>query len=113
MTPRMEAALELANKCWHKANSVHPEFVERYLGLAEQLLMRKPFVTGDEFRDHCRNNGLYLPLGLHSNVWVSGVLALRSMGWITPVRKVEPVKAHNHMPSVTLWRSEFFNQLEV
>ena len=112
MTPRMEQALAMADKCWQKANALHPEFVERYLQLAEQLLTQKPLVTGDEFKDHCRNNHLFRPIDLHSNVWVSGVRALHRMGWIAPVRKVEPVKSHNHMPSVTLWRSEFFDQPE-
>ena len=108
MTPRMEAALSLADKCWQKANTTNPEFVERYLELAEELLAQKPLVTGDEFREYCRDNRLFRPAGMHSNVWVSGVRALKNMGWISPVRKVEPVKAHNHMPSVTLWRSSIF-----
>ena len=106
---RMEAALELADKCWEKANRSNPEFVERFLELAEELLSMKPLVTGDEFREHCSNNKLFRPKELHPNVWVSGVRALKSLGWITPVQKVEPVKAHNHMPSVTQWRSEVFD----
>ena len=105
---RMEAALILADKCWEKANRSNPEFVERYLELAEELLATKPLVTGDEFRAHCQTNKLRRPVGLHPNVWVSGVRALKSLGWITPVQKVEPVKAHNHMPSVMQWRSEIF-----
>ncbi len=108
MSPRMEAALELADKCWEKANATNPEFVERYLELAETLLSMKPLVTGDEFREHCAKNLLFRPSNLHPNVWVSGVRALKSIGWITPVKKVEPVKAHNHMPTVTQWRSEVF-----
>lgn len=110
MSPRMEAALDLADKCWEKASNTNPEFVERYLTLAEELLIIKPQVTGDEFREHCANNHLFRPANLHPNVWVSGVRALKSLGWITPIQKVEPVKAHNHMPSVTLWRSEVFRE---
>jgi hypothetical protein len=49
----MEAALALADQCWGRANRVRPDFVERYLELAEQLLLTKPVVTGDEFREHC------------------------------------------------------------
>ena len=108
MSIRMELALELADKCWSKANNTNPEFVERYLELAEELLSSKPLVTGDEFREYCARSGLRRPKGLHPNVWVSGVRALKSLGWIHPVKKVEPVKAHNHMPSVTQWRSSFF-----
>ena len=108
MTTRMEAALELADKCWEKAYGAEPQFVERYLELAEQLLATKPLVTGDEFREYCSKNGLFRPKTLHPNVWVSGVRALKLLGWTTPVRKVEPVKSHNHMPSVTQWRSEIF-----
>jgi len=105
---RMDAALKLADKCWEKANKSNPEFVERYLELAEELLITKPLVTGDEFREYCRDNKLLRPAALHPNVWVSGVRVLKLLGWITPVQKVEPVKTHNHMPSVTQWRSEVF-----
>jgi len=35
---------------------------------------------------------------------------LQSLDWIRPIKKVEPVELHNHMPSVTLWRSEVFYQ---
>jgi len=45
-------------------------------------------------------------------VWVSGVRALQFLGWIYPMGKVEPTKAHNHMPSVTRWRSLLFLTLE-
>ncbi len=109
MSPRMENALFLADVCWSKANQTSPEFVENYLQLAEELLLTKPEVTGDEFRAYCAKNRLYRPKELHPNVWVSGVRALRSLGWISPLAKVEPVKNHNHMPSVTLWRSEVFH----
>jgi hypothetical protein len=105
---RMESAMELATKCWTKAISAEPAFVARYLELAEELLTTKPLVTGDEFREYCADNGLRRPSTLHPNVWVSGVRALNSLGWLTKVSKVEPVKGHNHMPTVTLWRSMLF-----
>lgn len=106
---RMDNALALADKCWEKAYATAPEFVERYLELAEELLAKKQLVTGDEFREYCYKNGLHRPPALHPNVWVSGVRSLhKGFGWIAPVSKVEPVKAHNHMPSVTLWRSMIF-----
>ena len=108
MSERMKNAMALAEQCWKKANDVEPEFVEEYLRLAEEYLGTKPAVQGDEFRTHCAANGLRRPLTLHPNVWVSGVKALRSIGWITPIKKVEPSKSHNHMPSVTLWRSEIY-----
>ena len=108
-TERMEEALALADKCWKKANAVAPEFVETYLELAEELLTLKPLVTGDEFREYCSKKGLRRPPTLHPNVWVSGVRALnKGFGWTEPVTKVEPVKSHNHMPSVTLWRSKLY-----
>ena len=106
---RMDNALALADKCWEKAYATAPEFVERYLELAEELLTKKQLVTGDEFREYCYKNGLHRPPALHPNVWVSGVRSLhKGFGWIAPVAKVEPVKAHNHMPSVTLWRSMIY-----
>lgn len=108
MSARMESAMAAADKCWGKAYAKEPEFVERYLALAEALLKRKFQVTGDEFREHCRNNLLFRPSTLHHNVWVSGVRALELMGWIVKVRKVEPVKMHNHMPTVTLWHSNLY-----
>jgi hypothetical protein len=108
-TERMEKALALADKCWEKAYAVAPEFVETYLELAEELLTFKPLVTGDEFREYCSKKGLRRPPTLHPNVWVSGVRVLnKGFGWTEPVTKVEPVKAHNHMPSVTLWRSKLY-----
>ena len=105
---RMERALILADKCWEKANNTAPEFVERYLELCEELLTTKPFVQGDEFREYCKLHKLYRDSKLHPNVWVSGVRALKALGWIQPIAKVLPTQAHNHMPSVTLWRSAVF-----
>jgi len=105
---RMERALILADKCWEKANNTAPEFVERYLELCEELLATKPFVQGDEFREYCKLHRLYRDSKLHPNVWVSGVRALKTLGWIQPIAKVLPTQAHNHMPSVTLWRSAVF-----
>ena len=110
MSERMEKALELADKCWGKANAVEPEFVERYFELAEKLLLTKPVVLGDEFRAHCRDNLLFRPSTLHPNVWVSGVRALQSLGWITTIYRVEPKQSHNHMPFVTAWHSTLFSQ---
>jgi hypothetical protein len=108
MISRMQHAIKLANLCWSKAAAVEPEFVEQYLALAEELLMHKSLVTGDEFRHFCASKGLRRPSTLHPNVWVSGVRALRSIGWIHPVTKVEPTRAHNHMPSVTQWVSMLY-----
>ena len=108
VSDRMAYAYELAHKCWNKAYSKSPEFVEKYLALAEQLLLSKPLVLGDEFREYCRANGLYRPATLHHNVWVSGVKALNSLGWIQPVGRVEPKQSHNHMPEVTVWKSVLF-----
>jgi hypothetical protein len=105
---RMENAMLLAETCWEKAMEQNPEFVERYLELAEELLTSKNQVTGDEFREYCASNGLGRPSNLHPNVWVSGVRALKTIGWISPMGKVEPVKMHNHMPTVTLWHSKLF-----
>lgn len=106
MHERMVNALELADKCWGKAYHTSPEFVKRYIELAEALLTERLVVTGDEFRAYCSQHGLYRHPYLHPNVWVSGVRFLhKGLGWITPIRKVEPVKMHNHMPSVTEWRS--------
>jgi hypothetical protein len=107
---RMEAALALADQCWGRANRTEPEFVEGYLELAEQLLLSKPAVTGDEFRDWCSEHGLHLPDSLHHNTWVSAVRAIQMVGWIEPICKIEPQKAHNHMPNVTLWRSCIFGE---
>lgn len=101
----MENALALADKCWAKANAVAPEFVEEYLACAEELLQHKPVVLGDEFREFCSNRKVHRPATLHPNVWVSGVGTLKKLGWIRSMGKVEPTKAHNHMPSVTQWQS--------
>jgi hypothetical protein len=112
MDSRMDNALALANQCWAKAIEAEPEFVEEYLACAEKLLMHKPIVLGDEFREFCAKSGVYRPKTLHPNVWVSGVRALKFLGWIHPMGKVEPTKAHNHMPSVTQWKSLLFLTIE-
>jgi hypothetical protein len=104
----MEHAIELAEGLWAKAYAAEPEFVEQYLRIAEALLLSKPEVAGDEFRERCAESGLRRPKTLHPNVWVSGVLALKRLGWIKQKAKVVPQKAHNHMPSVTLWTSMLF-----
>ena len=110
MSPRMESALQLADKCWKKANETEPAFVEEYLKLAEQLLTSKPIVLGDEFRNYCSKNKLFRPETLHPNVWVSGVRALKNIGWIHPIGKVEPTQSHNHMPVVTQWHSMIYGK---
>jgi hypothetical protein len=113
MTERMKQALILADKCWGKAYRASPEFVEQYLEIMQNLLLICPVVMGDEFRAKCENQGLKLPSNLHHNTWVSGARAMQQMGWISPVSKVEPVHSHNHMPSVTLWRSNIFGDKQV
>lgn len=110
VSDRMEKALELADKCWKKANDAAPDFVEKYLEQAEKLLLTKPYVRGEEFRAFCHQNKIARPIHIHPNVWVSGVKALATMGWIKAVKKVEPQQSHNHMPSVTLWQSQLFKQ---
>lgn len=105
---RMEDAIIASEKLWAKARAVSPEFVEAYLQHAEALLIRKPFVRGDEFREYCHRQGLIRPRKLHHNVWVSGPRALNKLGWTAPLSKVEPQASHNHMPSVTMWRSLIF-----
>ena len=109
MNERLDLALTLAQKCWSKACKKEPQFVEKYLTYAEQLLLTKPIVLGDEFRDYCKNNLLFLPITLHHNTWVSGVKALQMIGWVDPITKVEPVKMHNHMDMVTMWRSNLYD----
>jgi len=79
MTDRMENAIKLAEKCWGKAMTANPEFVERYLELAEELLLSKREVLGDEFRDYCRETMLFRPAKLHHNTWVSGVKTLNTL----------------------------------
>ncbi|MBC8158971.1 MAG: hypothetical protein H8E94_06540 [Alphaproteobacteria bacterium] len=105
MSERMAHAMELANRCFEKAVCTEPDFVERYFELAEQHLLTKPIVTGDEFRKVCKEKGLRRPGSLHHNVWVSGVRALQIIGWITKIDVVVPREQHNHMPTVTRYRS--------
>ena len=108
MDTRMESALALADKCWSKANRTSPEFVERYLELAEELLLSKPVVLGDEFREYCGKKLLFRPKELHPNVWVSGVRTLSTLGWIAHNGYTTPTKSHNHMPSVSVWKSMIY-----
>jgi hypothetical protein len=105
----MDYALQMAKKCWNRAYVKEPEFVEKYLELIEEYLLHRPFVSGDQLKDYCQQNKLYLPHTLHHNTWVSGVCAIQQIGWISPIAKVEPINTHNHMNDVTLWRSMIFN----
>jgi len=107
-TDRMTNALTLADKCWGKAVRTSPDFVHRYLELAEELLASKQQVLGDEFREYCSKKLLFRPAELHPNVWVSGVRALQSIGWIVHNGYTMPTKSHNHMPSVSVWRSTIY-----
>lgn len=89
--------------------TAHPEFIEQYLTLSRQLLLSKAFVQGDEFCAYCRAHGLELPPGVSHNVWVGLPRVLwKKYAWIEPRGKVEPQQMHNHMPTVTLWRSLIF-----
>ena len=108
MTARMEHAMMLANQCWEKMSMKHPEFVESYLEIAHDLLEGQYTVQGCDFRYACYRAGLYLPQGVHHNTWVSGVNALKALGWITQIGETEPAKAHNHMRTVGLYRSELY-----
>jgi hypothetical protein len=105
---RMTGALALADKCWGKASKLHPEFVQRYLEIAEKLLTTKQLVLGDEFKEYCGKNLLFRPPALHPNVWVSGVRTLQTLGWVAHNGYTTPTKSHNHMPSVSVWRSMIY-----
>lgn len=97
----------LAEKCIAFADT---DFREQYLEHVRELLTMKPEVTGDEFKAYCVKKGLRLPVGHHHNVWVSCVPALEKMGWIEFVKKVNPLQIHNHMESVSLWRSMLYDK---
>lgn len=105
---RLELAYAQAVLCWKAAAAKHPEFIRGYLESAEALLKKKRYVTGDMFRAHCEERGVFRPKALHHNVWVSGVTILKSVGWVHPDAKVEPRNNHNHMDKVTLWRSTIY-----
>lgn len=113
MNERMAQALILADKCWCKAYQAEPIFVEKYLEIMQNFLSMRPIVMGDEFRAQAELNGLRLPKTLHHNTWVSGARAMQQIGWTSPISKVEPMHSHNHMPSVTLWRSNIFGNDQV
>lgn len=102
---RMQRAMYLADECWEKAMNVSPDFVRGYLRVAEELLLCNPQVSGDQFKRACVERRVLLPEGLHPNTWVSGPRFLEKLGWMTRIEKVVPTAMHNHMPSVTLWRS--------
>lgn len=105
MSDRMKLAMQQADACWEKAMEISPEFVEAYFTVAENLLLCHNEVAGDQFRKACKERKVCLPKELHPNTWVSGPRVLEQLGWITKIRKVVPTALHNHMPSVTLWKS--------
>ena len=105
MSERMDRAMASGAGLWTKSVVLYPDFVASYLGFSEELLLSKAVVRGDEFRAYCGKRGLKLPEGLNHNVWVSGPKALEKLGWIEKIGIAEPTKMHNHMQTVTLWRS--------
>ena len=105
MSRRMEEALSKGASCWKRAMDTAPEFVEGYLLHAENLLLCHEVVRGEQFTKNARDHGLVLPERLHHNTWVYGPRFLEQVGWVTKIGKVIPLEMHNHMPVVTLWRS--------
>jgi hypothetical protein len=108
MSARLDNAMYMAASCWEKAMRISPIFVMRYLAIAEQELTFRKQVQGDFFCKNCKKLGLYLPPTLDSNTWASGVTRLEEIGWITALGKVVPTEMHNHMPLVTLWKSNIY-----
>lgn len=100
--------MHLADKCWRKANQREPWFVEQYLALMETHLLSNRYIRGDEPRRVALLNNLYRPESLHHNTWVSGVRALNLLGWIEKVDTVVPQERHNHMPTVSRWKSKIY-----
>jgi hypothetical protein len=106
MTPAgVEIGKAAGAHLWGKTEERAPEFAEGYLRHCRELLLGKTIVQGCEFREYCSRKGLVRPAILHHNVWVSGPRVLQKLGWIEPMGSVEPVHTHNHMRTVTLWRS--------
>tara|TARA_R110000772_G_scaffold21303_3_gene58713 strand:+ start:248 stop:610 length:363 start_codon:yes stop_codon:yes gene_type:complete len=108
MSERMAHAMHLAEKVWRKAVAEEPNFVRRYLEVSEKLLCEKQFVRGDEFKKACVLAKVTLPRTLHPNTWVSGPRCLQKSEWMRKYSDVTPEEAHNHMPSVSLWKSLLF-----
>ena len=110
MSARMDFAYERGNDLWRGAIVKEPYFVEDYLDFSEDLLLSKQEVRGDEFKEYCEQRGLSRPATLNHNVWVTGPRILVKLGWMEAMGRVEPELWHNHMRSVTLWRSLIFGK---
>lgn len=94
---------------WGSAWGSAPDFAEGYLSYCRELLLVRQVVQGSEFREYCARRGLIRPATLHHNIWVGGPRMLQKIGWVEPVGTVEPTHTHNHMRTVTLWRSLLFS----
>ena len=105
---RLDEAFDLASKCWNKACTTEPEFVRAYLEHSEKLLTAHEEITGDMCKDYCVYSGVAKPKSLHHNSWVSGVRALWLIGWIDPIGQDIPRNRHNHMNTVTRWKSNLY-----
>lgn len=110
MSERMDFAFGLGEDLWRGAIVKYPLFVEDYLDFGEDLLLSKREVRGDEFKAYCEKRGLIKPAALNHNVWVTGPRILTKLGWMEAIGRVEPELFHNHMRSVTLWRSLIFGK---
>jgi len=83
------------------------EWKQDYLLLCWVLLQQQQFVSGDDFKTFCKLRGLPDP-DTH-NRWVGMPVVLEKLGWVSPLGWVAPHRNHNHMPQVTLYRSNLFN----
>lgn len=81
-----------------------------YLLLAKILLKKQLYVSGDDIKAFCTARGLWKP-DTH-NRWVGMPTVLETNGWLTPLVKVKPHRTHNHMPEVTFYRSNLFDENE-
>lgn len=92
------------------ADNADPLWKYYYGELASILLTEQQYVSGDDLKYFCRMRGLWEP-DTH-NRWGSMLAVLTSKGWIEPLNVIKPHRNHNHMNSVTFYRSTLFDPEE-
>ena len=99
----------IADSIAARVNNAPEEWKQMYLVLCKVLLQQQLYVRGEDLKTFCRMRGLWEP-DTH-NRWVGMPTVLEAAGWIEPLVKVKPARAHNHMPEVTFYRSALFDEL--
>lgn len=86
---------------------VSDTWLAKYLDLCANYLRRNHFVTGEELRLHCLEQGLEAPQ--HPNAWGAVFSRLQANEWLLPTNEwIKPHASASHSRQTRFWRSRIF-----